>query len=72
MKYGKEIFLEKVKEYAFVIDRNGNPLSPTDINNAWKLIRTKGAKCIKYNPFTIKLKKEISDKKRSFYFSHWN
>ena len=62
--------MEKVKEYAFVIDKNGNPLSPTDINNAWKLIRTKKAKCIKYNPFTIKLKKEISDKEKDSSIFH--
>jgi len=48
-----------MKEYAFVIDKNGRRLSPTDKNNAWRLIRTKKAKCIKYNPFTIKLKKTV-------------
>ena len=51
----------KQKEYAFVVDKIGKQLSPTDINNAWQLIRTKKAKCIKYNPFTIKLNKIVKD-----------
>lgn len=51
----------KQKEYAFVVDKKGKQLSPTDINNAWRLIRTKKAKCIKYNPFTIKLNKIVKE-----------
>ena len=26
-----------MKEYAFVVDKTGKRLSPTDINNAWRL-----------------------------------
>ena len=51
----------KQKEYVFVVDKKGKQLSPTDINNAWRLIRTKKAKCIKYNPFTIKLNKIVKE-----------
>lgn len=51
--------MNKKKEYAFVVDKLGRPLSPTDINNAWRLIRTKKAKCINTSPFTIKLKKIV-------------
>ena len=50
-----------MKEYAFVVDKTGKRLSPTDINNAWRLIRTKKAKCIKYNPFTIMLKRVVKE-----------
>ena len=51
----------KQKEYAFVVDKTEKQLSPTDINNAWRLIRTKKARCIKYNPMTIKLNKIVKD-----------
>ena len=51
----------KQKKYAFVVDKTGKRLSPTDINNAWKLIRTKKARCIKYNPMTIKLNKVVKE-----------
>ena len=53
-----------MKEYAFVVDKTGRSLSPTNINNAWRLIRTKKAKCIKYNPFTIKLKKVVKENEK--------
>lgn len=36
--------MTKIIEYAFVIDINGNKLSPTKINKAWYLIRKKRAK----------------------------
>ena len=51
----------KQKKYAFVVDKTGKRLSPTDINNAWRLIRTKKARCIKYNPMTIKLNKIVKE-----------
>ena len=53
---------KSMKEYAFVFDKSGKQLSPTDKNNAWRLIRTKKARCIKYNPFTIVLNTVIDEK----------
>lgn len=29
------------KEYAFVLDANGQQLDPTRVNNAWRLVRQK-------------------------------
>ena len=35
-----------LKEYAFVLDANGQQLDPTLVQNAWRLIRQKKAKLI--------------------------
>ena len=47
------------KEYSFVIDSEGEKLSPTPINNAWFLIRKGKAKLISKYPMTIQLFRSI-------------
>jgi hypothetical protein len=47
------------KEYAFVLDCKGKRLSPTNTNNAWRLIRKKAAKLVSKYPMVIQLKKEV-------------
>jgi hypothetical protein len=49
----------KTKEYAFVLDSNGNKLSPTNINKAWILIRKQKVILIQKYPMVIQLKREI-------------
>ncbi|MBU3188774.1 HNH endonuclease [Clostridium bowmanii] len=49
----------KNKEYAFVLDINDKKLSPTNIKNAWFLIRKQKATIIIKYPMVIKLKREI-------------
>lgn len=48
-------------EYCFVLDIRGNKLSPTKINKAWYLIRTRKAGLVSKYPMVIRLKKEIKD-----------
>ena len=47
------------KDYSFVIDSEGEKLSPTPINNAWFLIRKGKAKLISKYPMTIQLLRSI-------------
>lgn len=47
------------KEYAFVVDAVGNPLSPTTIQKAWILIRKNKATLKNKYPMVIQLFKEI-------------
>ena len=49
------------KEYCFVIDTIGRKLAPTDIKNAWYLIRKKKAELINKYPMVIQLNKEVED-----------
>ena len=42
-------------ELCYVIDINGNKLSPTNYNKGWILLRKKKAKLISRLPFAIKL-----------------
>lgn len=41
--------------YVFVLNDNGNPLMPTRAAKARKLLKTKRAKVVSHNPFTIQL-----------------
>ena len=43
------------KEYAFVLDANGQQLNPTRVNNAWRLVRQKKAKLVSKFPMVIQL-----------------
>lgn len=47
------------KELCYVVDINDNPLSPTNYNNGWKLLRQNKAKLVSRLPFVIKLLKEV-------------
>ena len=47
------------KEYAFVLDANGQQLDPTRVNNAWRLVRQKKAKLISKIPMVIQLNKVV-------------
>ena len=51
-------------EYCFVVDKNNNKLSPTNINKGWYLIRKGRAKLTNKYPMTIQLSKEVSDKEK--------
>ena len=51
--------MTKQKEYAFVVDAVGNPLSPTTIQKAWILIRKNKATLRNKYPMVIQLFKEI-------------
>ncbi|MCP1126129.1 RNA-guided endonuclease IscB [Bacillus sp. 3103sda1] len=50
--------------YAFVVDINEKPLSPTRENNAWYLIRKKKAVLKSKYPMVIQLNKGVSDEKQ--------
>lgn len=50
-----------IKEYSFVLDRNGKRLSPTPVKNAWYLIRKQKAMLVCKYPMVIQLKREIPD-----------
>lgn len=52
----------KTKEYAFVFDCDNKKLSPTNINNAWYLIRVGKAALVDKYPMTIRLNKAIDAK----------
>lgn len=47
------------KEYAFVLDVNGQQLDPTQVNNAWRLVRQKKAKLVSKFPMVIQLNKVV-------------
>jgi hypothetical protein len=49
----------KEKEYAFVLDDDGNKLDPTTVQKAWILIRKNKAKLISKYPMIIQLNKVI-------------
>lgn len=49
----------QTKEYAFVIDIKGNRLAPTNVKNAWYLIRKGKAIQINKYPMAIQLKREV-------------
>lgn len=49
------------KEYAFVLDANGQQLDPTRVNNAWRLVRQKKAKLISKFPIVIQLNKVVNN-----------
>ena len=53
--------MPRFKEYAFVLDTNGQQLDPTQVNNAWRLIRQKKAKLISKFPMVIQLKRIIDN-----------
>ena len=50
-----------LKEYSFVLDKKGQRLDPTLIQNAWRLIRQKKAKLISKFPMVIQLNKIIEN-----------
>ena len=50
-----------LKEYAFVLDTNGQQLNPTLVNNAWRLVRQKKAKLISKFPMVIQLNKVVNN-----------
>ena len=49
------------KEYAFVLDTNGQQLDPTQVNNAWRLVRQRKAKLISKFPMVIQLNKVVDN-----------
>lgn len=49
----------KPKEYAFVLDKLGNKLAPTNTNKAWILIRKQKAILINKYPMVIQLTREV-------------
>lgn len=49
------------KEYAFVLDANGQQLDPTRVNNAWRLVRQKKAKLVSKFPTVIQLNKVVDN-----------
>ena len=51
--------MSKQREYAFVLDSNGNKLAPTNTNKAWILIRKKKAILLQKYPMAIQLNYEI-------------
>lgn len=55
----------KEKEYALVVDKAGNRLSPTPIGNAWYLIRKGRANMVSKYPMVIQLNKVIEEKDKS-------
>lgn len=50
-----------LKEYSFVLDKKGQKLDPTLVQNAWRLIRQKKAKLISKFPMIIQLNKVIEN-----------
>ena len=50
-----------LKEYSFVLDKRGQRLDPTLVQNAWRLIRQKKAKLISKFPMVIQLNKVIEN-----------
>ena len=50
-----------LKEYSFVLDKKGQKLDPTIIQNAWRLIRQKKAKLVSKFPMVIQLNKVIEN-----------
>ena len=50
-----------LKEYSFVLDKKGQKLDPTLVQNAWRLIRQKKAKLISKFPMVIQLNKIIEN-----------
>ena len=50
-----------LKEYSFVLDKKGQKLDPTLVQNAWRLIRQKKAKLISKFPMVIQLNKVIEN-----------
>lgn len=57
------------KEYAFVLDIDGQKLDPTLVNNAWRLVRQKKAKLISKFPMVIQLNKvvDLSNQDKIFF-----
>jgi len=53
--------LNNQKEYAFVLDAEGEKLDPTIVQNAWRLVRQKKATLITKRPMTIQLKKVVDN-----------
>ena len=53
------------KEYAFVLDTKGKRLSPTNTNNAWRLIRKQKAILISKHPMVIKLRRAVYATKKA-------
>ena len=47
--------------YAFVIDPDNKPLSPTKINKAWYMVRKKKAILVSKYPMVIKLNHTIPE-----------
>ena len=56
------------KEYAFVLDANGQQLDPTRVNNAWRLVRQKKAKLISKFPIVIQLNKVVNNLNQDKFF----
>lgn len=56
------------KEYAFVLDANGQQLDPTRVNNAWRLVRQKKAKLVSKFPMVIQLNKVVDNPNRDKIF----
>ena len=50
-----------LKEYSFVLDKKGQKLDPTLIQNAWRLIRQKKARLLSKFPMVIQLNKVIEN-----------
>ena len=50
-----------LKEYSFVLDKKGQKLDTTLVQNAWRLIRQKKAKLISKFPMVIQLNKVIEN-----------
>ena len=49
------------KELCYVMDINDNPLSPTNYNNGWKLLRQNKANLVSRMPFIVKLNKVVEN-----------
>ena len=50
--------MEEIK-LCYVLDNKGQPLSVTHYKKGWVLLRKKKAEFISFNPFTIKLIKDV-------------
>jgi 5-methylcytosine-specific restriction endonuclease McrA len=50
---------EMSKELCYIIDSNNQPLSPTNYNKGWVLVRKKKAKLISRLPFVVQLNKQV-------------
>lgn len=50
-----------LKEYSFVLDKSGQKLDPTIIQNAWRLIRQKKAKLVSKFPMVIQLNRVVKN-----------
>ena len=55
--------MAKQQEFAFVLDVDGKPLSPTKVEKAWYKIRKKQAVLVSKYPMVIQLNKIIPDDK---------